>query len=428
MLIIWTAAGAVAAGAFVGALAAPAELAELLLLLLLPQAIARAATTRLPARRTSVDSLAIGSLPPTGKSVSFSYDSNLYEGCIFRPENLAGKLNLSRPDGKSLSYSRRRLLKIGASLGIVVANACASRIPRFNGSTLVPRIEEPWWTIAIAPDLGPLGQPDEIEVVDFTIWRAADSTWQLQACIRGTKVGGEGRLLYRWQGPALTATGWRPIGIALEADPPAGETPGGLQAPFVVKVGRFYRLFYGDWVNICQAISDPGDGKSFLRLLGPDGRSGMFDEGADANARDPMLLQTTGGFILYYTAHPDGKGAVYARTSADLATWSPSRVVAAGGEAGSGPFAAECPFVTYDALTGRYSLFRTQRYGAGAETRVYRSDNPLSFGVDDDRFLVATLPIAAPEIVVDSGESYIAALAPDLKGIRVARLQWDSGG
>lgn len=69
-------------------------------------------------------------------------------------------------------------------------------------------------------------------------------------------------------------------------------------------------------------------------------------------------------------------------------------------------------------------IFRTQHYGQNAETRVYRSKDPADFGIDDDGKLVATLPVAAPEIVESHGRLYIAALMPNLKGIQVARLGW----
>ena len=59
-----------------------------------------------------------------------------------------------------------------------------------------------------------------------------------------------------------------------------------------------------------------------------------------------------------------------------------------------------------------------------AQTSVYCSPDPLDFGVHDDRYLVGTLPIAAPEIIVHKGQHYLASLLPSLKGIRVARLVW----
>jgi hypothetical protein len=75
-------------------------------------------------------------------------------------------------------------------------------------------------------------------------------------------------------------------------------------------------------------------------------------------------------------------------------------------------------------LAGYYYLFRTQRYGADAQTSVYRSRNPMDFGVEDDRYFVCTLPVAAPEIILHEGQYYIASLLPNLKGVRLARLHW----
>lgn len=286
---------------------------------------------------------------------------------------------------------------------------------------MTPSIEGDWWQVAGDPDLGALTS-EEQQPVDFAIWQAADGTWQLWSCIRGTRCGGKTRLLYRWQGQRLTDTDWTPMGIALQADPGFGETPGGLQAPHVVRLGRTYHLLYGDWERICRAAGV--DGKTFARQLTSEGCSGLFGEGPEANARDPMLLPVEGRYYCYYTAHPGQKGAVYCRTSRDLRRWSRSRIVAAGGSAGSGPWSAECPHVVRLARSGDYYLFRTQRYGEDAQTSVYRSSDPLDFGLDDDRHLVCRLPIAAPEVIEHEGEHYIASLLPSLKGIRVARLRW----
>jgi hypothetical protein len=229
-------------------------------------------------------------------------------------------------------------------------------------------------------------------------------------------------LLYRWQGAQLTDENWMPQGIAMTADPSVGETPGGLQAPFVLRTTDGFHLFYGDWEHICQARST--DGKTFTRRLGPDGNTGMFSEGAGANTRDPMVLRDGNRWLLYDSAFPDGHDGVYVRSSTDLGTWSASTLVAYGGDAGDGPFSAECPFVIARP-GGWYYLFRTQRYGADALTHVYRSRDPLSFGVNDDRDLIGTLPVAAPELVTLDGRDYIAALQPTLDGIRVAHLAWD---
>src|SRR5688500_10501732 len=95
---------------------------------------------------------------------------------------------------------------------------------------LTPRIVGQPWTIATDPDLGDLTTAKQ-QPVDFAIWPAADGTWQLISCIRGTKEPGKTRLLHRWEGAKRTDTNWTPKGIFMQADPSLGETQGGLQAP-----------------------------------------------------------------------------------------------------------------------------------------------------------------------------------------------------
>jgi hypothetical protein len=38
--------------------------------------------------------------------------------------------------------------------------------------------------------------------------------------------------------------------------------------------------------------------------------------------------------------------------------------------------------------------------------------------------MIGQLPVAAPEIIKHKGQYYIAALLPDLKAIRIAKLKW----
>jgi hypothetical protein len=285
--------------------------------------------------------------------------------------------------------------------------------------TLVPTIDGAFWQVAGQPDLGALGSPGQ-QPVDFTVWQAQDGTWQIWSCIRGTNEPGNTRLFYRWEGQHLTDTSWTPMGIAMHADPSLGETLGGLQAPYVFQVGPTWHMVYGDWDHIDHQTS--ADGKTFARVIGADGTAQMFSEGPDTNTRDPMVLPLGGVYHAYYTANPGGLGADYLRTSADLVTWSASTRVAFGGAAGTGGSSAECPFVV--SVMGAYYLFRTQHYGMGAETRVYRSLDPASFGVDDDSHLVTLLPVAAPEVFEHEGQWYLAALQPGLDGIQIAKLAW----
>src|SRR6185369_17338296 len=127
---------------------------------------------------------------------------------------------------------------------------CAALSVQTLFAALTPRLVGDWWTVAGDPDLGVLTNPKQ-QPVDFGIWQAADGTWQLWSCIRGTKEPGNTRLFHRWEGAKLTDKNWKPMGIAMQADPALGETRGGLQAPYVLRHANKYYMFYGDWANIC---------------------------------------------------------------------------------------------------------------------------------------------------------------------------------
>ena len=79
---------------------------------------------------------------------------------------------------------------------------------------LTPVIDGQWWQVAGDPDLGQYTR-EEQQPVDFGVWQAADGTWQLWSCIRGTGCGGAIRLFYRWEGQRLTDENWTPMGIKI---------------------------------------------------------------------------------------------------------------------------------------------------------------------------------------------------------------------
>lgn len=295
---------------------------------------------------------------------------------------------------------------------------------------LRPVIEGDWWPIAGNPDLGYL-TGEKQQPVDFGVWKAKDGSWQAWSCVRGTKEPGKSRLFYGWEGKTITARNWTPMGIKMRSDPLVGEIPGGMQAPHVIREDDTWQMFYGDWNAICRATSS--DGKLFERIVqwNQETVTALFTEGAGTNTRDAMVIKEGDTYYCYYTAglgfRDEGAhketGAVYCRTSKDLKNWSASKVVSKGGRAGSGWGDHECPFVAK--IDGYFYLFRTQRYGKENISSVYRSTDPMNFGIgNDEGYFVTTLPVAAPELVFENGEWYIVALNPALDGLRVARLSW----
>ncbi len=281
----------------------------------------------------------------------------------------------------------------------------------------IPTVDDNWWQVASTPELERY-QSDKQQPVDFALWQAADGSWQIWSCIRFTNLGGHTRLFYRWEGRKLTDKGWAPRGIVMEANPQLGEPLGGLQAPHVIKTQGRYWMIYGDWDNIRLATSN--DGKKFTRLTDA---GVIFSEGPNVNNRDPMLLFTQDKWHCYYTAFPARHGYVFCRTSDNLLNWSDSFIVSYGGKAGNNPYSCECPHVV-ELMPDSYFLFRTQYYGPGAQTTIYQSGNPLHFGIDNDSGYVCQLNLCAPEIVKLDDKYYIAALNPNLDGIRITRLHW----
>ncbi len=306
----------------------------------------------------------------------------------------------------------------------------------------MPQIDGEWWEVTGNP-MDHKYATERQEPVDFAVWQASDGTWQMWSCFRKTTAGGEEgrtRFFYRWEGKSPTDTAWKSMGIAMDADPDLGETPGGLQAPHVIKVGDTYHMFYGDWVNICHATSI--DGKNFERVIQDNGKTGMFTEGPEAHTRDVMLLQHQGMWYAYYTARAEGKGKVltgqvFVRTTTDFKSWSESEIVSFGGQSGTGSGSSECPHVVKLGEDDFY-LFKTQTYGrydrekddirnrGVPQTSVYYSNNPKMFGIDrDEEYFIGHLAVAAPEIVLYEGQFYIFALKQgSLEGMRCARLKW----
>lgn len=307
---------------------------------------------------------------------------------------------------------------------------------------LVPQIDGEWWDVTGNP-MDHEFATERQEPVDFAVWQAADGTWQMWSCFRKTTAGGEDgktRFFYRWEGTHPTDTEWKPMGIAMDADPSLGETPGGLQAPHVVKIGDIYHMFYGDWINICHAVSK--DGKNFERVIQENGKTGMFSEGSGGSTRDVMLLRHQDLWYAYYTGRTMEEGVeltgrVFLRTTKDFTNWSDSSIVSFGGQSGTGNGSSECPQLVKLGEDDFY-LFKTQTYGRYdrenddirnrglPQTSVYYSKVPNMFGIDqDDEYFLGHLQAAAVEIVLLEDQYYIFALKEgSLDGIRCAKLKW----
>jgi hypothetical protein len=289
----------------------------------------------------------------------------------------------------------------------------------------------------------PAGAPTH-ECVDHHVYQDVDGRWHLWGCIRKTTVG---RILYRWEGKSLTEAPWIPTGEMIRVDRSAGESLAYhngeecIQSPFVVREGGKYYMFYGgdgagvdgkgnrvdannpDMVGqMCLMISP--DGRNWSRFQDKEGRSRVFT--GPMATRDPCLIKIDKTWHIYYAGfhgHHDGEAGFYARTSSDFFHWSECMIVHLDPRFGGHRWQTECPHVVY--REGYFYLFRTVHYES-SETHVFRSENPLDFGIGDaSEYYVGRIAVAAPEIIVDEiGNEYITSNHHLAGGTMLCRLKW----
>ncbi len=286
----------------------------------------------------------------------------------------------------------------------------------------VPVIDGDFWRIGHAPDLDSLNGDDlsRQHVVDHGFVKDEEDNWHLWACMRGTRAG---RIFYGWTGQSLDdQVVWEQNGVVARADREWGErdTPGReqMQAPYFLKMDDTYYCFYN---SAGIRIMTSTDGKNYERPRFKENGNLLYDRGG----RDVMVMVDDSVYYAYSTistvARDDWlRGFVSLRTSTDLKRWSDYTVVSEGGRAGNGAVSAESPFVLK--YGEYYFLFRSS--SSSGSTYVYRSRDPYNFGVNNDEYLVAELPIWAPEIILENEQWYISDIA-DFQGVMLAKLRWE---
>ena len=290
----------------------------------------------------------------------------------------------------------------------------------------------------------PAGAPTH-ECVDHHVYQSADGVWHLWGCIRKTTVG---RILYRWEGESLTDTPWMPTGDIIRVDREVGESlafRGGeecIQSPFIIKDDGTYYMFYGgdgsgmDESGVLVDSRDPDMAGQMCLMTSPDGRNWMRYQNQAGQSRvftgpmavrDPCLIKIGTFWHLYYAGyhgHEDGQAGFYTRTSTDLIKWSGRKLVHLDPQYGGHRWQTECPHVVY--RSGYYYLFSTVHYES-SETYVFRSENPLDFGIGDaSGKYVGRIAVAAPEIIVDNDENEFITSNHNLAGgTMLCRLRWE---
>ena len=287
------------------------------------------------------------------------------------------------------------------------------------------------------------------EPVDHHIFRGPDGTWHLWGCVRSTPVG---RVLYHWKSDSLTDGPWQQTREMIRCNMDVGESIrsfGGeecIQSPyFIVENGTYY-MFYGGCSTGVDKEGNPveargpglpsgpraegqiclmtsSDGENWVRHKNADGTSRVFI--GPGMARDPCLIKVDGLWHIYCAGNegdPFMGGGCFARTSKDLINWSDYKTVHRdASHGGRMSWSHECPHVV--SRGGYLYLFRTENY-YDALTHVYRSEDPMDFGVDTAEKFVCTIGTGAPEIYEVDGKEYVSSNHDPALGTQMCRLKW----
>ena len=175
--------------------------------------------------------------------------------------------------------------------------------------------------------------------------------------------------------------------------------------------------------QMCAMVSD--DGWKWERLRNDEGKSRVF--AGPGEVRDPCLLKIDGVWHCYYAGYDKGdpnNPGFYCRTSTDLHSWSDYTVVHVDHTISANRWGTECPHVVR--RDGYFYLFRTENYYE-AKTHVFRSEDPLDFGVGAAAGeYVGTFPAAAVEIYEIDGKEYVSSNHNPPLGTQMAEMAWEA--
>ena len=307
------------------------------------------------------------------------------------------KKQLSTEDVQYVTDSTPEIERVLKERILAEGHKAAAESP-LDESIWVPQLTGEAWQIGKdSPDVSPYTGGS---ACDYTLFRAADGTWQCIACIRHTSWSGKTRLFHRWEGKSMDQADWEPKGIFYKATPGIGNqtVKRSVQAPHMVEIDDQFYMFYniggGAGGAYCM-ISE--DGKNFEHLKSPEGSEHLFKMG-----RDVCVYEEDGAWYAYYCGNE--VGMIYRTASVPEGPWSEEKVVRSYGN-------PESPFVLK--YKGRYYLWQ--------QSHVIISDSPDSF---ENMVVAQASPRGgwAPEIIIDEEGNYYASSYKD--GIWAQRLEW----
>jgi len=275
------------------------------------------------------------------------------------------------------------------------------------------------------------GAPEDWYYNDHTFIQGADGTWHTFAITHEEPANPEDETFFgHATADTLLQQPWEKQPAVIPAtgtDTGPGESGDHhVWAPHVIEDDGTYYMYFAGGV-----VDEPAPHTRYKMQLATStdlvnwtrsDANPLFEDGFDA--RDPMVMRVDDQWVMYYTANSTPSGGnhqVAYRTSDDLINWSEKQVAFEHPAAGTFGGPTESPFVVE--YEGSWYLFVCCD-GGYTTTRVYRSDDPLSFDYEDQ---VGTIDAHAAEVVQDDdGQFYVSAAGWGQDGLFLAPLDFES--
>ncbi len=283
---------------------------------------------------------------------------------------------------------------------------------------------EAWRIVKRSPSNYEWDNGEKDEANDFTVFQAADGSWQIIGCVRDTTFPGFTRMLFQWETTNFFSVDWTEKGVLLTTDDGPdgiGYKTGTLQAPHVVKDGDLYYMIYNS-ANAHLMVST--NGKDWAHQKASDGSYTLFKLN---KGRDIMLLDNRdvdGLWYAFYCGKSDwknnGGNATYYHTAENITgPWSGAELLAKRPHWRD----VESPFIVRRG--GWYYLFLQDQ--VRAEPAMGSFDLPIH--INADFYSESPRWGYAPEIIHHpNGQDYIAAYndadGEEWEGTEIRPLYW----
>jgi len=261
---------------------------------------------------------------------------------------------------------------------------------------------------------------------DHSFYYGPDNKWHLTGITHAEPMDPAiERLFAHATADSLTQVPWEKQAPLLQAEAAADEEL--LWAPHVLYHRSLYYMYYcagggaveQDHTKYRIHLATSADGWRWTRSAA----NPIFIDGFDA--RDPMVLEQEGKWLLYYaaTAAPEGGNYQVAfRESRDLIHWSKKQVAFIDELSGTWGGPCESPFVVQ---RGKYYYLFLGPRGSYDGTDIFCSTTPCQWQVSD---LVGHIGSHAAEVIRDlDGKWYVSRCGWGRGGVYLAEIKFSDG-